>query len=220
MSERLPDPDPHLWPSDPQRWTLELPTGTPLSRLFPGGGPHPTRWNTFRSWGPTNSRFDHHPDPVGDHPTMGVMYLGRAGIIRHGRAYPAFTCALGEYYQDRKTVDPEGALDHHAVFTLARPVRVLDIGDTDWVTVAGGNAAICSGERSQARKWAREIYLRYPTIEGIAYSSSVNPAARAVALWERAATSLPPAPALSAPLRSMMNAVERAAATIGYGVIL
>lgn len=162
MSERLPDSEPRNWPSDPHPWTLELPTGTPLSRLFPAAGPHPTRWNTFRSWGPTNSRFDHHPDPVGEHSAFGVMYLGRTGIIRHGNAYPAFACALGEYYQYQRTVDPDGTLDHHAVFALARPVRLLDVGDTDWVTVAGGNAAISSGERTQARTWAKAIHLTTP----------------------------------------------------------
>lgn len=99
---------------------------------------------------------------------------------------------------------------------LARPVRLLDLGDTDWVTVAGGNAAIFAGERSQSRKWARAIHANY-RVDGIVYTSSVNPAGRAVALWERAEDAMP-SRADAFPLRTLVNEVENAADRIRYGV--
>jgi hypothetical protein len=35
-----------------------LHAGTKLWRIYFRGGPHPTTWNQFRKYGPTNSRFD------------------------------------------------------------------------------------------------------------------------------------------------------------------
>ena len=39
---------------------IVLPAGAHLARIYSSGGKHPTQWNQFRYWGPTESRFDHH----------------------------------------------------------------------------------------------------------------------------------------------------------------
>ncbi|WP_154769016.1 RES family NAD+ phosphorylase [Nakamurella alba] len=217
MSERLPDPDPGTWPDDPDPWIRVLDRGTPVVRIHPTAGPYPARWNAFRSWGPTNSRFDHHPGPTGDHPDHRILYGSVNGVLVGGTAYPGFVTAHAEYYQSTRTIAPGPSADWIAIFTLARPLRLLDLGDSDWVTVAGGNGAITSGPRDRARLWAQAIHRRYPDVQGLVYPSSVVPAGRAVALWERATPALPRRAetfALSDPAIRPM--VENAARRLNY----
>lgn len=220
MSEYLPDPEPDRWPVDPSEWVRELPAGTPVARIFPTAGPHPVGWNHFRSWGPTTSRFDHHPGPAGDHPGHAIAYAAIAGAPHpaSGKPFAAFTTCLAEYYQSTRTIDPVPTADWLAVFALTRPLRLLDLGDAAWVTRAGGNAVLCSGPRGQSRKWASNIHTSYPTLDGVVYPSSVAPPGRALALWERAADALP-ATADQFPLTTLLPALEHAAVDIGYQLI-
>ncbi|MFV2057857.1 MAG: hypothetical protein ACC707_15430, partial [Thiohalomonadales bacterium] len=58
--------------------TETLPIGTVVSRIFFAGGTHATKWDVFRYFGPTASRFDHHLfDTQGDSHVQnrGIMYL-------------------------------------------------------------------------------------------------------------------------------------------------
>lgn len=216
MSERLLDPEPTDWPADLEPWIRVLRQDSAVSRVYPAAGRYPVQWHEFRRWGPTASRFDHQPESATEHAALGIMYGAVQGVITDGKPYPAFVTALGEYYQRDREIAPMNTADWTAVILLARPVRLLDLGDTDWVTVAGGNAAIFAGERSQSRKWARAIHANY-RVDGIIYSSSVNPAGRAVALWERAEDAMP-SRADAFPLRTLVNEVENAADRIRYGV--
>ena len=40
--------------------TVNLEAGEKIFRVFRTEGPYPVSWNTFRYFGPTSSRFDHH----------------------------------------------------------------------------------------------------------------------------------------------------------------
>lgn len=88
------------------------------------------------------------------------------------------------------------------MFESTRPLRLLDLGDSDSVTRAGGNAAISSGVRSRSREWARAVYRHYrgESLDGVIYPSSNIPIARVAALWERAEDALPARPELNEPL--------------------
>jgi len=78
--------------------------------------------------------------------------------------------------------------------STSRDVGLLDLTGP-WPTRAGASQALSSGPRSRAREWSRRIYEDYPMIEGLYYPSSMHGARyAAVALYERAESSLPPRP--------------------------
>jgi hypothetical protein len=57
----LPAPDVTNFPLPlPASAVRTLPAGTIFGRIYESGGAHPSRWD-FRRFGPTQSRFDHHP---------------------------------------------------------------------------------------------------------------------------------------------------------------
>jgi hypothetical protein len=124
-------------------------------------------WNETRSFGPTTSR-DHHSPPRRVHPTRCIAYL-TYGAQR-------FVAALAEYFQDANggvgPIDRSNGLPAITQFELAADIQLLDL-DSGWVTRAGGNQAIISGRRSRARDWAQAIYSEHPTIQGVAFGSSV-----------------------------------------------
>lgn len=188
MAESLPDPPPIelLQGLDPEIHTLPL--GARLWRLHFLGGDHPNAWNDFRFYGPTNSRFDHHLEPKGEHEDRGILYAADEGR----------TC-LAECFQRTMTIDKQRDAPHLAVFDLGADVKLLDVMG-GWITRAGGNMAIGSGSRKQARAWSRAFYEAYPEIQGIRYASSMDANRPAVALYERAISALPPAPEDDLPL--------------------
>lgn len=217
MSQRLPAPDhDRILATKPRNSEVTLlPRRTRLTRLHFLGGAHPSDWHAFRTWGPTTSRFDHHPEPVGDHPAYGILY---AGI---GNA--AFTTVLAECFASGS--DSVGPIDRGrnrpmlTIFSLEDELRLLRL-EGGWVTRAGGNQAICSGERDRARMWAREIHSCFADIDGVTYTSSVWGPGTCVALWERAARALPATPDAIRPLGDPSLATALAAAAIGLGVAL
>ncbi len=81
--------------------------------------------------------------------------------------------------------------------------------------------AINSGPRARAQHWACTIYLAYPDIEGLWYSSSMYGNEPAVALFERAATSLPATPFFDRPLNDpmLLPDIRGVARRIRYGVL-
>ncbi len=202
MSEYLPEPDPARFPSldgDP-RWVREVPVAALIARIFRASGAHPVEWHEFRSFGPLDGRFDPHPPPVGEHAGVGVMY----GVLEAspedlaqrptGAVDGPFAAALLEVFQAQRMIRLDAGAPTLAAFEAARPLRLLDLSDSDWVTVAGGNSAISSGERARSRLWARTIAERYPELDGVVSASSIVPTARVVALWARAADALPEHP--------------------------
>jgi hypothetical protein len=209
VSERLSPPDPvRIAATQPQRHELlTLRTGTRLVRLHYLGGAHPSGWNEFRTWGPTLARFDHHPGPEGDHPNFGILYASRG--------HEALNTVLAECFSHGgETVGPiERSRDQPTLsaFTIVGPVRVLRL-ESSWTTRSGGNQAICSGARAQARAWAREIHVAFPRIDGLLYPSSIWGPGACLALWERAARAMPSRPDVTRVLDDPIMGVPLAAA--------
>lgn len=205
MSETLPAPSPERFPSLEQEptWVRELPTGTGLSRIFKAGGMYPVAWHEFREFGPVDARFDPHPLPPDEYPGEGVLYAaietGGAGAAgerddvspRSDPTYSAIAACMIEAFQHTGMVQRSEGAPTLVMCETQRPLRLLDLSDSDWITVAGGNAAISSGDRSQARAWARCIRAAYPDIDGVVSASSVIPSARIAALWNPARNALP-----------------------------
>lgn len=170
-----------------------LPVGSLLWRIFAAAGPHPVTWNELRSFGPTGSRFDHHPPdpPPRVHPKLGILYAAAAPPT-----------VFAEYFQSTGIINRRLNEPWIVQFALASPLTLLDVTG-EWGIKAKAGAAIASGKREQSRKWSRAIYEAYPDIHGICYRSSLNPAWLAFALYERAKPALPPLPLLHAPLTDM-----------------
>ncbi len=199
MSERLPAPDlAAIGAAEPRRRgraqeVLALQPGDELVRIHPVAGPHPTAWNQFRQWGPTNSRFDHHVPPPHEQ-ERGILYAA------HGP--DAFTAAIAECFQDGSgagvgPIDPVLGTPTMTVFAITAETPLLDL-DRGWITRARGNQAIKTGPRAISRDWSRAIYeIHGEKVCGLAYGSSVWGPGRCVALWETAHFALPPDPSLS-----------------------
>jgi hypothetical protein len=217
LSERLNAPDrariadTKVRPSD----VVDLSAGTRVARIHALGGPRPMPWNGMRSYGPTTSRFDHHTLPRRSHPTRSIAYL-TYGPTR-------FVAALAEYFQDANggvgPIDRSNRQPAITQFELAADVHLLDL-DSGWVTRAGGNQAIISGRRSRAREWARAIYAEHPSIEGVAFGSSVWGPGRCIALWDRGSRAIPAAPLTSRTLDDPVLNAALANAAIALGTYL
>lgn len=133
--------------------------------------------------------------------------------------------ALLECFRDAGVVDTVTDDPYFVLFSATRPLRLLDLADSDWVTVAGGNAAISSGPRLQARMWARVIHEHYQgddALDGVVYTTSNRPLSRSVALWERAADALPDRARFHQPLRhlGLRSSVEIFAHEVGLGLVV
>jgi hypothetical protein len=197
VSERLPHPDlTRIGGTAIRSSDIKiLLAGTKLVRVHALSGQFPIQWNEFRAWGPTRSRFDHQPPPPSLHPSRRVAY------VAHSKT--AFTGAIAEYFQEGgggiAPLDLSRNRPTMTVFGLGENVKLLNLS-AGWLTRAGGNQAIASGLRSQARAWARAIYKAHPDIDGLAYPSSVWGPGRCAVLWERAEHCLPASALASRPL--------------------
>jgi hypothetical protein len=204
--EELPDP-PSQFSVDA---TLKLcSVGTRFLRVYFRAGKHPASWNGFRHHGPTTSRFDHHTEP---------SRAQQRGILYATTGDDAFVTAMAELFQYTRLIDLKRGEPWLVVFDLAQPIHLLDTTG-HWPVRAGGNMAINSGPRSQARKWSRAIYDGYPDAEGVWYSSSLTNGSCA-ALYERARRALPPRPAFNEALQSakLLPGVLECAARLNYDV--
>src|SRR5690606_12769986 len=125
--------------------------------------------------GPVDSRFDPHPLPPAESPDHGIMYV----VPEHqpGRDSAVATC-LVEVFQQQRIIHRSAAGATLALFETTLPIHLLDLSDSDWLTVAGGNAAVSAGSRARSREWTRAIFNTYPEIGGIRSASSVVPDAR------------------------------------------
>jgi hypothetical protein len=185
-----------------------LPVGSLLWRIYFRAGARPTRWNGFRSFGPTNARFDHHPPPAKRHRTRAMLYASSAGPT-----------ALAEVFQETRVIDRSSGSPALAAFQLTRALALLDLTGT-WPTRAGASMAIHSGSRARARAWSRAIDSAYPQIAGLRYASSMNANQPAFALYERARPALPAAPLLDLPLATPALAAPLAEAALRFGYAL
>jgi hypothetical protein len=220
MTERLGPPDTGSFPSLEPSHVWRLPVGTWVGRIYAAGGKHPGNWRAFRAYGPSTARFDHQPPPPREHPKRRITYLAAAVPDRHG--VPLRIC-LAEVFRDRGVVELRRDDPYFTLFNPIRELRLLDLSDSDWVSLAGGNGAITSGARYQSRSWARAIYRCYKDVlDGVIYSPSNLAPARPVALWERAEDALPERPAFNEPLThvGLRARIETYAAGLGLPVIV
>jgi hypothetical protein len=200
LSEFLPTPDPGiLAATQPRPEEIEtLDSGTVFTRIHDLEGPRPSQWSQFRYWGPTRSRFDHHPEPSTHHPDRGVMYLTTGT--------DALTTALAEKFQDPNSqrMGPVNRVVRRPTATVFATIESLTLLDlrSGWITRAGGNQAIMTGPRPPAQEWARAIYAAYPDIHGVVYGSSIWGPGTCVAVWERGLHAIPTAPLVS---RSLLD---------------
>lgn len=188
---------------------VHLRRGTSLWRIYAAGGPHPQRWDEFRAFGPTNSRFDHHEPPPR---AQGVAILYAASGPHAIR-----TC-VAEYFQETRTIDPRRQDPRLVGFRLTASLALLDLGGT-WPTRAGASMNINSGPRSQARKWSRAVHACYPNVEGLHYCSSMNANEAALALYERARHAMPATPIFHRPLTDLAPLLRAACRVLGYTLV-
>lgn len=224
MTEILPLPEPSRFPPlDDQYLTVADPAATMMVRICSSAGRYPTTWRQFRHYGPVPSaRFDHHPTPKGEHPDHGVMYL--AVHDDHRPQVPALDTAVAEVFQDRRVITPFHPKRFYlAAWAPVRPLRLLNLVDSPWLTKAGGNAAISAGPHAPARAWARAIHDHsdYQSLDGLLYPSSVLPGGRCAVLWSGRAT-LPDQPDFNESLdhRDLRPDLTLIADRIGYSLDL
>jgi hypothetical protein len=175
---KFPEP-PNLTTIVPD-WVV-LPAGHELWRIYPRGGRHAVRWNTFRAYGPTDARFDHHLPPP------------RLQARRILYAAENIKACLAEVFQRPRHIDAVFEEPCLVGFALATPLRLLSLTGV-WPTRAGASMAINSGPRSRARRWSQAIYEAYPDVQGLYYASSMYRNTPSVALYERAEGAMPARP--------------------------
>lgn len=182
--------------------------GSELWRVYSRGGAHPTPWNAFRAYGPTNLRFDHHHPPPHEQ-ERAILYA----------AEQALTC-LAEVFQDGRAIDRTSREPWLVCFPTARRLRLLDLGGL-WPTRAGGSQEMNTGDRAMARRWSATIYAAYPDIDGLSYPSKMHGSARSVALYERAGNVFPPEPSFHLPLAAaeLFDTLNNAARQLGYQLL-
>lgn len=188
-----------------------LAAGTMLARIYFAAGPHPSRWNQFRSAGPTAARWDHHQ------PNARGLAVEQSRAVLYC-ALDVDTCAA-EVFQATRRIDRTRNAPGLVVLALREAVTLLDLRGT-FATRMGASTAIHSGPRSRARAWARELYEAYPRIQGLYYGSSMNGHAPAVALNERAQRAMPEQPQFHRALNDdmLVETLQRIALHLSYGL--
>jgi hypothetical protein len=207
-------PEPHLL-ARTKADEITLAAGTLLWRVYFRGGRYPTDWSTFRAFGPTGSRFDHH-----DRDPTGKPWVQSRKILY--AALDVTTC-LAEIFQEARTIDRRTSTPYLAAFRLATEVVLLDLTGA-WPTRSQyASMVINSGPRPRARKWARAIYEAYPHIQGLHYASSMHANQPCVAVWERAeaAHCMPPTPTVNRALTEpgLQVVLINASAVLGYELV-
>ena len=184
-----------------------LPAHTPLWRLYKRQ-PNDTKWNTFRTYGPTNSRFDHHLSSAGTGHGRAILYA----------ASDWRTC-VAEVFQEDRFIDTHHHEPRLVAFTFASDIRLLDLGGP-WPTRAGGSMAIGSADRAAARAWSRAIYAGFPSILGLYYNSAMNAGRPSYAFYERAEQHLADGPQVDLPLHhpAMAADLDTLAHALGYDI--
>ncbi len=185
-----------------------LAAGTRLWRIYFNSGRHPTFWDTFRSFGPTRSRFDHHLPPPRTQ-ERSIFYGAVAGS----------TC-LAEVFQQTRVIDRTVSGPWLVGFDLREALELLDLTGT-WPTRAGASMAMASGPRPRAQRWTRAIYEAYPQVHGLYYPASMAANRPSVALYERAFDAVPAEPVFHRALAdpALLGLLNRNARDLGYGLV-
>jgi RES domain-containing protein len=191
--------------------TIALAADTPLARVYFAAGPHPSRWNQFRSFGPTAARWDHHLPNARNTPTE----QSRAVLS----CAPDVDTCVAEVFQSTRRIDRTRNAPGLAVFALREAVTLLNVHGV-FATTMGASTATHSGPRSRARAWARELYDAYRDIQGLYYGSSMNGHAPAIVLNDRAQGAVPERPQLHRSLNDdmLVEVLQRIALRLSYGL--
>lgn len=191
--------------------TIVLAPDTALARIYFAAGPHPSRWNQFRSFGPTAARWDHHV------PDARNASAGQSRAVLYC-ASDVDTCAA-EVFQSTRRIDRVRNAPALVVFALREAVTLLDLRGV-FATTIGASTAIHSGPRGRARAWARELYDAYPDTQGLYYGSSMNGHAPAIVLNERAQGAMPEQPQFHRSLNDdmLIEVLQRIALRLSYGL--
>ncbi len=223
VTERLKPPDRSRFQALLPKDIETISEGVPIGRIYSISGPYPTTWAAYRSFGPTTARFDHHPPPPRDHHTFSVFYASTPHVANRGQdKEPSLKICLAEAYQHNGVIDLHRDDPYFAIFKFNRPVQLLNVADSDWLTRAGGNAALTSGNRGPAREWARALHAHYSDqVDGIFYASSLVPSGYCVALWETALDAMPSHPTFNRPLSdaALRTDIESFASLLGFNLI-
>lgn len=180
-----------------------LPAGTEVFRVYASNTHYPSGWSLFRAYGPTEARFDHHPERYegspAAHPGHGVLY-GSPALDEY--VHDEIQTCAAEFYQRDGVIKPWDRREPRlASFLLDREVAVLSLMGK-WATRAGASGSLHSdGRKRITRRWARAIYDVYKEVQGILYPSSMNGGQPALVLYERAEDALPEYPEMNELLR-------------------
>lgn len=205
---------PTFGPPDPARLARPapdlrlLPAGTRLWRIYFRGGRYPTRWNTLRFIGPSDkNRFDHHEEPKREQ-ARGILYCA-----------PLITVCVAEVFQRDRTIDRQAGEPWLVGFETVQALPLLDLTG-QWPVRAGASQEINDGPRAVARAWSRAIYTAYPEVVGLWYRSKMH-GGMSVALYERAAASLPDMPVFQEALTStrLFDSLRTVAHDLGYDLM-
>lgn len=104
------------------------------------------------------------------------------------------TC-LAEVFQGTRAIDRQSRGPWLVGFKLQADIQLLDLTGI-FSTAIGASAAIHSGPRPRAQRWAQQLYQAYPNIDGLMYCSSMYGNAPAIALFERGKPAIPYRPEL------------------------
>ncbi len=190
-----------------------LRAGTLLWRVYFRRGRHPSQWNTYRYFGPTTARFDHHlPDPAGQPQSQkrAIHYTACDGIT-----------ALAEVFQNSRVIDRNAKGPWLVAYKVAGPLTLLDLRGA-FTTRAGASMVINSGPRARARRWSQAFHQAYDQIHGLYYSSSMHANQPCVVLYERAqSVAVPAQPMFHRALRdpTILGLLRQAAQQLGYGLV-
>jgi RES domain-containing protein len=184
---------------------------TLLTRIYFAGGPHPSRWNHFRSIGPSGARWDHHS------PTPSAVPVEQSRAVYYC-ALDIDTCAA-EVFQRTRRIDRTRVAPALVVLALREAITLLDLRGI-FATAIGASMAIHSGPRSRARTWARDLYEAYPDIQGLYYGSSMNGHSPAIVLNERARQAIPEQPQIHRALNDdlLVEILQKIAVRLSYGL--
>jgi hypothetical protein len=185
-----------------------IPAGVTFFRVYFRGSPHRVTWRTFRTFGPTDARFDHHLRPPRVQ-VRGILY-----VAVHPRT------ALAEVFQRRRTINTRRMHPWLVGFETAEELRLLDLTGL-WPTRAGASMALSTGPHARTRPWSRAAYEAYPDLHGLWYGSSMDSMRGCAALFERAMHAMPPTLAFHRALvdASLRALLEQWATQLNYRLI-
>ena len=185
-----------------------IPAGAIFFRVYFRASRHRATWRSFRTYGPTDARFDHHLRPPHDQ-ERGILY-----IALHPRT------ALAEVFQRRRTINTRRMDPWLVGFETATELRLLDLTGL-WPTRASASMALSTGPHARTRPWSRAAYEAYPDLHGLWYASSMDSMRGCAALFERASRAMPSAPAFHRALAdiSLRALLEHWSTQLNYSLI-